>query len=286
MSWFYLALAAAVFQAASDVVGKKITNESDEYVFALAIFAAPALILLPLCLSTGMPQIGPSYWGTFAIVCIFEVIGVLLFAKAIARCDLSIALPLQMVTPVVLLLSSPLLLGESPSVLGLSGVIMILLGSYLLNIHSFSQGVLEPFTKLVSHQGARYMLAAACLWGVTCSLHKICVVESSPLFYASSKQFICSILISIYLLLRKPKTFTKAGGQLPKIFVLGAVSSMIALCTFSAMTSGLAIYVIAVKRASVLFGVILGCYLFKEFGLRQRFAGATLMTAGALLTNF
>jgi len=43
---------------------------------------------------------------------------------------------------------------------------------------------------------------------------------------------------------------------------------------------------IAVKRMSLLFGVLYGHFLFREEGLRERLAGGTLMITGVALIVF
>jgi uncharacterized membrane protein len=47
-----------------------------------------------------------------------------------------------------------------------------------------------------------------------------------------------------------------------------------------ALTMALVPYVIAVKRLSAVFGVLIGALLFKESGLAERLFGTALMVAG------
>ena len=42
-------------------------------------------------------------------------------------------------------------------------------------------------------------------------------------------------------------------------------------------------YVIAIKRLSIVFGVLFGYLIFKEKNIKERLAGASIMVAGAVL---
>lgn len=55
---------------------------------------------------------------------------------------------------------------------------------------------------------------------------------------------------------------------------------MSCVCQMYALTMAIVPYVIAVKRLSAVFGVLLGAWIFKERGLSERLFGASLMVAG------
>ena len=60
---------------------------------------------------------------------------------------------------------------------------------------------------------------------------------------------------------------------------LGLISQMLAI------NIGLVPYVIAIKRLSIVFGVIVGAVVFKEKDLKLRLCGAIIMLAGVFLTT-
>jgi drug/metabolite transporter (DMT)-like permease len=65
---------------------------------------------------------------------------------------------------------------------------------------------------------------------------------------------------------------------LPALFSLGeAVTGVVALSLTNVA------YMIAVKRLSLLMGIMYGHLLFREEGLRERLAGGGLMVAGVAL---
>jgi drug/metabolite transporter (DMT)-like permease len=65
---------------------------------------------------------------------------------------------------------------------------------------------------------------------------------------------------------------------LPALFSLGeAIAGVVALSLTNVA------YMIAVKRLSLLMGIVYGHFLFREEGLRERLAGGGLMVAGVAL---
>ena len=69
------------------------------------------------------------------------------------------------------------------------------------------------------------------------------------------------------------------------IAVAGAAMTILAIAQMTALTLTLAAYVIAVKRTSTLFSVVLGHSLFREEGVRDRLLGAAVMLAGFVLVT-
>ena len=62
------------------------------------------------------------------------MLALLIFFKALKKLDLSLAIPLLSFTPIFMLLSSFILLGEFPSLLGILGMILVVSGIYVLNL--------------------------------------------------------------------------------------------------------------------------------------------------------
>ncbi len=69
------------------------------------------------------------------------------------------------------------------------------------------------------------------------------------------------------------------------VVLAGVVSAIAAAAQMTALTLTLVAYVIAVKRTSTLFSVLLGHSLFREEGTTQRFLGALVMLAGFALVT-
>lgn len=65
---------------------------------------------------------------------------------------------------------------------GLIGVVLIVIGSYVLNIKRRNAGYLALFKAMLEQRWPRLMLYAAFILSITSSIDKIGVLNSSPLF--------------------------------------------------------------------------------------------------------
>ena len=95
------------------------------------------------------------------------------YMKAIKASDLSITVPMLTFSPLFLLITSPLTLGEFPNLFGLFGILFIVAGSYMLNIKQRKEGWLVPFKALLSQNGPKFMLIVAFLWSISANFDKI-----------------------------------------------------------------------------------------------------------------
>jgi uncharacterized membrane protein len=291
MSWFILAVASAFFQALTDTFSKSFTRQFNVYQLSALLFGISALMLIPVFLATEMPVIQDGFYSILLIVCLLDLMGVLLYMQALKSSDISLVMPLQMFTPLFLLVTAPLMLGEFPAPLGVAGVIMIVIGSYVLNLRTRESSFLDPFRALITDPGARCMLAGAFIWSLTCNLHKSALLLSSPLFYLLAHHLVVTaFLIPLVIWKSRSKGVVAADIDDPprftatRILGLGIVGTLTGLCQLSALEVGLVVYVTSIKRTSVLAAICLGALIYKELGFRERFAGASLMVVGAVMT--
>ncbi len=186
-------------------------------------------------------------------------------------------------TPLFLLLTSPLLLGESPSPLGMAGVLLIVLGSYLLNIHHRSRGYLAPFRALLSEPGPRLMLLVALLWSITANVDKIGLQHSSPMFYGFAINAFLALALLPLALRRLRLTGQGLRADFGNLLAIGGAGGLTIVCQMAALNLAIVPYVIAIKRTSTIMSVLWGALLFKEANLRERLLGTVVMVGGVLL---
>lgn len=284
MNWFFLAVAAAVIQATNDVLSKKKLQQISVQAMSWGPFTVSFVILTPICLIQGVPETTSAFLPNLVLVSLLDVVGVMLYFKAIKSSDLSLALPIQMFTPLFLIVTSPLMLGEYPSLGGCAGVLLIVAGAYVLNMSRSKGGFFGPFVAIIHEPGPRYMFLGAITWSITWNLHKAATVASSPTFYVCAHQFLVSLFMGSYLLLRNRQVFAEVRRHIKFLTLIGFLVTLMFLCQMTAVQSGLTVYVAAIKRTSVLMGVALGILIFKEMGFRERLTGAGIMIAGVFIT--
>jgi len=278
MLWYLFAFLTALFESAKDVFSKKSLKETDEYVAAWALPAFALPFLLPVLFLTGIPPLGAQFWLALFTGGGLYACTIILYMRALKTSDLSITVPMLAFTPMFMLITSPLIVGEFPGIFGIIGIFLIVLGSYLLNVSAKSQGYLAPFKALLKEKGPRLMLIVAFIWSITANIDKIGLQNSSPLFWVIAMDLFVVMLL-LPLCWRKRAQIRANLGGLVKIGLFGGLT---AICQMTAISLTLVAYVIAIKRTSAIMGVLLGSAIFKEEGLRERLTGVVVMVVGVL----
>jgi uncharacterized membrane protein len=286
MIWIILALLTAVFESFKNVFSKMSVRNINEYVAAwsMSLFALP--LLIPALLVLGIPSISAGFWITVIVNSMLLALASVLYMKALKASDLSVTAPMVTFTPLFLLLTSPLILGEFPRILGFAGILLVVLGSYLLNIREQKKHIFAPFKALLTEKGTRLMLAVAVIWSVTAVIDKVGIGQSSPLCYAvATTGLMCVWLLPLMLWFGRRDLHHIVSSA--KILVpIGLCSGLVLIFQMTALTMTLVAYVISIKRFSAIGSVFLGWLIFKETGLRERLLGATVMVAGVILIAF
>ncbi|MEG3926761.1 EamA family transporter [Microcoleus sp. T3_D1] len=285
MTWLILGLLTAFFEAVKDVFGKQNLKKSDEYVVAWSLSFFSVIFLIPWVVYTGIPTLNSQFWLALLIGGSINAVTSLLYIKAIKVSDLSLTLPLVALTPLFMLVTSPLIVGEYPKLFDYIGILLIVGGSYLLNIKEKSKGYLAPFKALLDEPGPKLMLIVALLWSIASNFDKIGVTNSSPIFWLFSLFGTISVLLLPVLLHKTPNPGRKILKQLPMLAAMGSFNAIGVLFQMQALTLTFVVQVIAIKRTSVLMGVLFGHLIFKEKDIQQRLLGAGIMILGVLFIS-
>jgi drug/metabolite transporter (DMT)-like permease len=282
MTWFFFAFLTALFEALKDVASKKTMATTNEYVVAWGWMLFPLPFLATTLLFQGIPPIGERFWLALVAGVIIVLSSFNLYMKAIKASDLSVTLPMIAFTPLFLLITSPLIVGEFPRPMGLVGIVFIVIGSYVLNIKQRKHGWLAPYKALLHEPGPRLMLLVAFIWSIGANVDKVGVSNSSPFFWLTMI-YLCTGLIMTPVVLWHTKSPTEIPRHLKHLIVIGFFMAMAGMSQMTAITMTLVPYVISVKRTSILMGVIFGTLIFKEKGIRERLSGVIIMIVGVVL---
>ncbi|MEG4120786.1 EamA family transporter [Microcoleus sp. N9_B4] len=285
MTWLIFGILTAFFEAVKDVFGKQNLKKSDEYVVAWSLSFFSVIFLIPWVLYTGIPPLNSQFWLALLIGGSINAVTALLYIKAIKVSDLSLTIPLVALTPLFMLVTSPLIVGEYPNFFDYIGILLIVSGSYLLNIKEKSKGYLAPFKALLDEPGPKLMLIVAFLWSITSNFDKIGVKNSYPIFWLFSLFGTMTVLLLPVLLHKTPNPGQKILKQLPMLAAMGFFNAIGVIFQMQALTLTLVVQVIAIKRTSVLMGVLFGHFIFKEKDIQQRLLGAGIMILGVLFIS-
>jgi drug/metabolite transporter (DMT)-like permease len=363
--WILLALVAALSAALRDVASKHAVRRASPLAVALGVAAVPALLLGAIVLVTaaltGQPvHPDDGFWTALLVSGGINAIATPLIVLALQRSDLSLVAPLTSLTPLFMLATGIVVLGEWPGPRGVAGVAIIVAGAWLLALPAadaradaagpaadartaagpgddartdaagpasyriapaltpaLSSAVaraVAPVRALARDTGARAMLVVAFLYSISSTYDKLGTQASSPLAWAAAVNLVVALVLAAILAFKhlgaRARATTGAGrsgaaptGQevlraregapaagntavAPAILLAGLLAAIMAAAQMTALLLTLAAYVIAVKRTSTLFAVLLGRSVFHEPQTRQRLAGAAIMLAGFLLVAF
>jgi uncharacterized membrane protein len=279
MIWLAFAILTAFFESLKDVFSKKSLQDLDEYLVAWASMTFAVVFLIPVLWWTGIPTLGDRFWLVLFMGGSLNVISFTLYVKAIKISDLSLTMPMITLTPLFLLVTSPLIVQESASFADAIGVLLLVIGSYVLNLRERSQGYLAPLKAIFRNKGSRLMLTVAFIWSITSNFDKVGVVNSSPIF--SLFGFIALGMTPLVLL--KSKNVQYVLPNLKGLMTIGLFNALAISFQMIAVTYTLVTQVIAVKRTSALMSVLFGHFFFAENGLKERLTGATIMVLGVVL---
>jgi uncharacterized membrane protein len=280
MLWLWLTLGTAALQAVKDVYVKRSVAGVRPVLAAWIYSWAAAACLVPAVWLAGVPDLGPGFWPVLSASVLLNALATRFYFRALAASDLSLTVPMLTVTPVLLLLTSPLMLGEVPSAGGLGGVLLVALGSYLLKLSEARRGLLAPLRALLAEKGPRWMLLVAVIWSVSANIDKMGLARSSPLAWLLGVFAGVALALTPAALAALRATGAPSGRRLRDAGLVGFFEAASTALQMLALTLAIVPYVIAVKRMSAVFGVLLGSLVFRESGLKERLAGVSLMVAG------
>lgn len=285
MLWLILSLFSALSQSTSDFFGKKCLQNLDEYVVASLRSFFSSLCLLPLLFFMEIPNLDNIFWLTTLFTGGLFSVAFILYMRAIKNSPLSLTVPMLAFTPLFLLITSPLILGEFPSFFGLTGILLIVSGTYILSIKDVSESYFAPFKALVKEKGPLAMLVVAIIFSITANLVKIGIQHSNPLFFPIVSNAFTSVFLFPTILTKSKKSAKMIRVNLKVLFTVGLFHALMFISLSKAMELAIVPYVISVKRTTIIFSILYGYLFFKEKRVMERLIGASVMVLGVLLIS-
>ncbi len=287
MYWLPLTLLCAFSLASADAATKRWLGDYGARELALVRFFLAGLLLSPMLLLQPLPELPPAFWGWIAFLLPLEIIAILLYMRAIRDYPLSLTLPYLAFTPVFVILSGWLLLGERVSLAGLNGILLVVGGAWLLNLEPATlrswRGIYRPLTAILRNPGSRMMLAVSFIYSLTSvggkgALRYMQPDQFGPFYFA-----LLGLCTLVLFSLQRP-TIIRVLWRRPLYNLLVALLFAAMVMThFLAISRVEVAYMIAIKRSSLLFGILYGALLFRERGLFIHLIAGALMVAGVAL---
>ncbi len=297
--WLLLALGSALANSWVQTMSKWAVSLTHYSKIAIAFIitgtSGLALFLLSYFVF-GFPEIDDRFLGAVTVTAVLNLITFPVMLKAYEIGEFSSVYSMILLTPVFLLITAFIFLGETPSSLGIIGVILTAIGLGIVTRVN-QRGVPVPnFTK-----GNWLGVSAALLWSVSVNFDKLATLYSDRFLAPAAANILMAIGYFIYLLVRhRSLLVTKKVSdeeanlkpmvlKMPKALFLvltGLFLGVSSVLHNSALLAGPASYTIAIKRTGVLFGAFWGWLFFKERNLTRKLLGVAVAVVGVILILF
>lgn len=288
MSWLALALVCAASLAAADALTQKWLRAASAAELVMVRFALAGALLLPWVLLHPPTLPKPAFWLWVGSALPLEVLAMVLYVLAIRDTPLARTLPYMAFTPVFASLIGWLLLGEAVSPRGLAGVLLVTAGAYVLNLDAARPGHprswLMPFGAMLRERGSRLMLAVALIYSLTSVQGKGAMQYMRGIEFGAFYFVLLGALTFAVFALREPASVRVVLRPSPRALAVATLMAVMVVTHFLALERIQTAYMIAVKRTSILFGIVFGALLFGDHRLlRHLFAGTVMVTGVALI---
>ena len=224
---------------------------------------------------------------TFLIYLAIDGLGIglaaLLFYRALQVSSLSVCSPFLAFTPIFLIPTGYILLGELPPTIKLLGVVLVVVGSLVMHRQLFKVGLLAPVIAVWREKGSRYVLIVAFIFSLTNPLDKILVGMGGSFTQAFAYSIAIFIFFAAVALFQKAD-LVKPVRSVPHWLLLSGLLDATAL--IFQLTSHKYIDVvitISVKRAGILLAVFLGWLIFRERHITDKVIASCVMLVGVLI---
>jgi drug/metabolite transporter (DMT)-like permease len=287
MNWLALTLLSAFALATADALSKRYLSHYRAGELVLVRFGVAGILLLPLLLMQPWPALTAVFWGWIAVLMPLEILAMWLYMRAIRESPLSLTLPYLAFTPVFIVLTGFVFLGEQVSLTGFAGILLVVCGAWLLNlstVHTHGRwNMLAPFRAIARERGSRLMLFAAAIYSLTSVIGKAALLHVTPAFFGPFYFVVLGVATTLVFASRNVSSWRALGRNPWAHLAIGGSMAVMVVTHFYAIEQVEAAYMIATKRTSLLFGILYGAWLFRETGLSKNLAAGGLMVAGVYL---
>jgi len=287
MQWYYLALISALFSAGAAIMEKKTLFKEKALEFSAVMAIFNVFLSIPFI---GQIDFTALPIPALAVLYVKSILGMLAFLfimHGIKNLEISGALPILVLTPGLVAVFAMILLKESLTSWQIGGLVLLLVGTYVLQI-GHREDLLGPFKLFGRSRGHRFLLGALIIFTVTSLLDKLLLRDFKlpPYTMLTFQHLFLGLNFMILTIIRRRSYYSLAKtfqNSWKPILLVSAFTIIYRLTQILAVKSGSVALVLALKRVSVFFAVVAGGHLFHEHYLVRKTLATVTMLAGAAL---
>ena len=288
MTWFVLALISALLSAFAAITQKKVLFNLGALEFSFWLSIANLLFSIPFFFFIDYGTINTV---NLSILLAKSVIGVLAFLCvmiSLKNLEISNALPLLALTPGFVAVFAFFILGESLKSVEVIGLVLLIVGTFILESKNIKEFVL-PFNVFLKSKYHRFVIFALLLFTASSIMDKLLLIKLNltPISITAFQHIYFAILFSIiFLFFRNKEKISPASLNKDNLGWIALISILTIGYRYTqivAVSLASVALVLAIKRTSVFWATVIGGKLFHDKDLLKRSIAAVLILIGAIL---
>jgi drug/metabolite transporter (DMT)-like permease len=276
----FAAMLSAVFSAAKDLMSKRLAFRIDGMTSTFASFAYALpyyLVALAVLQMTGLEvlYISPAFLLLVFLRSVTDALAEGMKMYAFSHADVSVVACFFSLSPLLLLITSPLITGDSLSPVGIVATLLVVAGSFLL--------VYRPSSRGWSGQkkGMLLALGAALFFSLNSCFDRLAVQEGTPVFAGFAMTLLSALFLLPPLFLR-PGRLASLSRHRGGLWLRGFLEVAFMSAKLYALQFLQAPYVVSIQRLSLLLSILGGRLFFREEDFPRRLAAGLIILAGVL----
>ncbi len=238
-----------------------------------ALFGMASLAVSPLM----------AYLAYLAVVVALIAAAQLLLMAALKSSAMSMCIPFMAFTPVFLIGTGYVVLGELPSSVKLMGVGLIVVGSLVMHRKLFAAGWTAPLKAVIGEKGSRYVLLVALILSVTNPIEKQLILMSDTLTPAFAYGLGLCLFFGVLAWVKRAEVTGVMRKTAKWAILAGVLDASALLIQYVTVTYLAVVITISIKRAGIVLAILAGWLIFKERDIRDRLIAAMVMVGGVLI---
>lgn len=284
--WFWYAFGSALVGAVVTILSKIALKKVSASLLTWSLFALPLPFLAFLSLASRPQNIRPAFFtGTFLSAVVF-VVAKTLSNHSIKNNHLSKVMPLDNLGTLFTYLFGLLLISETVKPLSLLGILITVFGTYLLNVETAREGLLQPLKILFKDKGSLIFILAVILSSLAAIFDKIGlkgIDPENPTLALLSEGFFMTVFLTAYLARTEKGWLKDLKDNFAILLVISLIYTLATYLIFSGFLGGPVALVSTVKRLQVFFILILGYFFLKDKPPKHAWIATAVMVAGVIL---
>lgn len=278
------ALLSTIFSSSKDLMSKRLAYHADGTVSTFASFASAVpfyLLLLAILWWRGAETF--TYTLPFLTLVLLrsltDTFAEWMKMHAFAHGDLSIVVLVLSLSPLLLLVTSPLITGDPLTAVEAASVVLVVLGSMLM-VYRPSTGKGPP-----QRRGIVFAVGAALFFSLNSCFDRLAVEKGTPAFSGFAMTLL-SALFLLPLVLGRPQRLAALRTHYRGFLIRGLMETAFMVCKLYALQWMYAPTLASIQRLSLLLTIIGGRVFFKEEDFARRLAAGCLIVAGVVLITW